>query len=128
MHDIGKPIQSRIHVFHFVGVNQAKMSLREGNSRTPGNTAKKVETLVEDAQKAANDQVAKITKSFEDAAAFGQDNVDALVKTSSLAVKAAEEMNAELASYSKKAFEEGVAVYPLSEVIAHDPQLAGSGG
>ena len=95
---------------------------------TAKNTAKKVETLVEDAQKAANDQVAKITKSFEDAAAFGQDNVDALVKTSSLAVKAAEEMNAELASYSKKAFEEGVAVYPLSEVIAHDPQLAGSGG
>lgn len=87
------------------------------------NTAKKVESLVEDAQKAANDQVAKITKSFEDAAAFNQENVDAMVKTSSLAVKAVEEMNAEIASYSKKTFEEGVAAAKELSTIKTVPEF-----
>ena len=87
------------------------------------NTAKKVETLVEDAQKAANDQVAKITKSFEDAASFNQDNVDAFVQTSSLAVKAAEELNAEIASFSKKSFEEGVAAAKELSTIKTVPEF-----
>lgn len=48
-------------------------------------------------------------KSFDDATVFGQQNVDALVKASELATKAAEGINEEIASYSKKSFEEGVA-------------------
>jgi methyl-accepting chemotaxis protein len=35
--------------------------------------ANKVEALVDDAQTAANDQVEKMTKSFEGVAAFGQE-------------------------------------------------------
>ena len=57
--------------------------------------AKKVETLVDDAQKAATEQMDKVTKSMEEVAAFGQDNMDALVKSSTIAVKAAEDFNAE---------------------------------
>ncbi len=76
---------------------------------TAKTAAKKVETLVDDAQKAATEGYEKITKGFEDAAAFNQENVDALVKSSSVAVKAAEEMNAEWVSFSKKSMEEGVA-------------------
>lgn len=90
---------------------------------TAKTTAKKVETLVEDAQKAANDQVAKMTKSFEDAAAFGQDNMDAFVKSSNLAVKAAEELNAEFVSYSKKTVEEGVAAAKELTSIKTMPEL-----
>ena len=90
---------------------------------TAKTTAKKVETLVEDAQKAANDQVAKMTKSFEDAAAFGQDNMDAFVKSSNLAVKAAEELNAEFVSYSKKTMEEGVAAAKELTSIKTMPEL-----
>ncbi|MEL7464271.1 MAG: phasin family protein [Pseudomonadota bacterium] len=71
--------------------------------------AKKVETLAADAQKAATDQFEKITKSFEDVAAFNQDTFDAIVKSSNIAVKAVEEMNAEIVSFSKKTMEEGVA-------------------
>ena len=72
-------------------------------------TTSKVETLVDDAQKAANEQMEKVTKSLEDAAVFGQDNLDAIVKSSSIAVKAAEDLNSEFVSYSKKSIEEGVA-------------------
>lgn len=73
------------------------------------NAAKKVQTLVDDAQKAATEGYEKITKGFEDVAAFNQDNIDALVKSSGVAVKAAEEMNAEWMSFSKKSMQEGVA-------------------
>ena len=90
---------------------------------TAKNTAKKVETLVEDAQKAANDQFTKMTKTMEDVAAFGQENMDAMVKTSSLAVKAAEEMNAEIVSYSKKTMEEGVAAAKELSTIKTVPEL-----
>lgn len=69
----------------------------------------KVETLAADAQKAATDQFEKVSKSLEDVAAFSQDNMDALMKSSSVAVKAAEEMNAEIMSFSKKSVEEAVA-------------------
>lgn len=76
---------------------------------TAKNAAKKVETLVDDAQKAATEGYEKIAKGFEDIAAFNQDNVDALVKSSNIAVKAVEELNAEWMSFSKKSLEEGVA-------------------
>ncbi|QIE55490.1 phasin family protein [Pikeienuella piscinae] len=76
---------------------------------TAKDAAAKVETLAADAQKAATDQFEKISKSLEDVAAFGQDNMDALMKSSSVAVKAAEELNAEIMSFSKKSVEEAVA-------------------
>lgn len=76
---------------------------------TAKSAAKKVETLVDDAQKAATEGYEKVAKGFEDLAAFNQDNIDALVKSSGVAVKAAEELNAELMSFSKKSMQEGVA-------------------
>lgn len=48
-------------------------------------------------------------KGIEDATAFGQLNVDALTKSSELATKAAEGINEEITSYTKKSFEDGVA-------------------
>lgn len=76
---------------------------------TAKTAAAKVESLAADAQKAANDQFQKFSQSFEDAAVFGQANVDALVKSGNIAAKAAEELNGEFMSYSKRAMEEGVA-------------------
>jgi len=48
-------------------------------------------------------------KGVEDVTAFGQLNADALTKASELATKAAEGINEEITSYSKKSFEDGVA-------------------
>ncbi len=69
----------------------------------------KVETLVADTQKNVTEQFEKLTKSFEGLTAFGQENVDALVKSSEIAAKAAEGIGSEISAYSKKAFEDGVA-------------------
>lgn len=84
---------------------------------------KKVETLVDDAQKAASEQMEKVTKSFEDVTVFGQENVDAFVKSSTIAVKAAEEMNAEFVSFSKKSMEEGVAAAKEMTSVKTLPEL-----
>ena len=77
------------------------------------NTAKDVtdtiETLAADTQKAAKEQMEKVTDGLEKLAAFGQENVDALVKTQEIAVKAAENLSAEISAYSKKSFDDSVA-------------------
>ena len=69
----------------------------------------KVETFVADAQKTATEQFEKLSKGFEGLTSFGQENVDALVKSSEIAAKAAEGIGTEISAYSKKAFEDGVA-------------------
>jgi phasin family protein len=69
----------------------------------------KVETLVADTQKTVTEQFEKITKGFEGFTAFGQENLDAVVKSSEIAAKAAEGIGSEISAYSKKAFEDGVA-------------------
>ncbi len=69
----------------------------------------KVETLVADTQKNVTEQIEKLTKGFEGLTAFGQENVDAIVKSSEIAAKAAEGIGTEISAYSKKAFEDGVA-------------------
>jgi phasin family protein len=69
----------------------------------------KVETLVADTQKNVTEQFEKLSKSFEGLTAFGQENVDAIVKSSEIAAKAAEGIGSEVSAYSKKAFEDGVA-------------------
>ena len=68
-------------------------------------TPKKVETLVDDAQKAATEQIEEGSNSMGDLSVFGQHNADALVKSSSIAVKAVQDMNAEIVSFSKKSLE-----------------------
>ena len=67
----------------------------------------KVETLVADTQKNVTEQMEKLTKNFEGITAFGQENVDAIVKSSEIAAKAAEGIGSEISAYSKKSFEDG---------------------
>lgn len=70
---------------------------------------KTVEEFTAEAQKTMENSVEKMTKSVEDAAAFGRENMDAIVASSKRAAKAAEEVNAEIAAYTKKAYEDGLA-------------------
>lgn len=77
-------------------------------------TAKKTastatETVVADAQKTLNEGMEKMTKGFEGAATFGQDNVDAVVKSSEIAAKAAEGIGSEISAFTKKSFEDSIA-------------------
>ena len=69
----------------------------------------KVETLVADTQKAVTEQFEKFSKGLEGLTTFGQENVDAIVKSSEIAAKAAEGIGTEISAYSKKSFEDGVA-------------------
>jgi phasin family protein len=69
----------------------------------------KVETFVADTQKTVTEQFEKFSKGFEGLTAFGQENVDALVKSSEIAAKAAEGIGTEIGAYSKKSFEDSVA-------------------
>lgn len=69
----------------------------------------KVESFVADTQKNMTEQFEKLTKSFENLTAFGQENMDAVVKSSEIAAKAAEGIGSEISAYSKKSFEDGVA-------------------
>jgi phasin family protein len=69
----------------------------------------KVETFVADTQKTMTEQFEKLSKGFEGLTSFGQENVDAMVKSSEIAAKAAEGIGSEISAYSKKAFEDGVA-------------------
>ena len=71
--------------------------------------AAQMETFATDAQKTVTDAMTKMTKSLEDVSTFGQENDAALVNSSELAAKAAEGVNAEVSSFTKKSFEEGVA-------------------
>lgn len=76
---------------------------------TATETAKKLEAFAADAQKSMTAQMEKMSKSFEDAAAFNQESFDAMVKASNSYVKAAEEMNAEFVAFSKAAVEDSMA-------------------
>jgi phasin family protein len=69
----------------------------------------KVETFVADTQKTMTEQFEKLSKGMEGLTSFGQENVDAIVKSSEIAAKAAEGIGTEIGAYSKKAFEDGVA-------------------
>jgi len=73
------------------------------------NAQKQVEDFTAEAQKTMQDSVEKVTKGFEDAAGFGQENLDAVVESGRVAAKAAENINAGLVAYSKKSYEDGLA-------------------
>ena len=71
--------------------------------------AAKAETFVADTQKTVTEQLEKLSKGLEGLTAFGQENVDAIVKSSEIAAKAAEGIGTEISAFSKKSFEDGVA-------------------
>ena len=70
---------------------------------------KQVEEFTAEAKKSMEEGVTKMTQGFEEASKFGQDNVEALVATSKIVAKATEDMNAEIAAFSKKSYEDGLA-------------------
>ncbi len=72
-------------------------------------STKKVEEITVETQKTMEVGVEKMTKGIETAAVFGQENVEAVVTSSKIAAKAAETMGAEIAAYSKKAYEDSMA-------------------
>ena len=72
-------------------------------------TQKKVEEFSAEAQKTVTAQFDKATKSIEEAIAFNQETVDALVKSGEITKKAVEEYNAEVVAFAKKSVEDGVA-------------------
>ena len=72
-------------------------------------TAKTVDAFAADAQKTMTDSMQKAQQSMTDMAAFGQETVDALMKSQNVAAKALEEINAEVMAFSKKSMEESVA-------------------
>ena len=67
------------------------------------------ESIAADTQKAAKEQMEKLSNGFEKLTEFGQENVDAMVKSTEIAAKAVEGFGSEVSTYSKKAFEDGVA-------------------
>lgn len=71
--------------------------------------ANKIETFTVDAQKVMTETVEKATKQMETMSAFGQETLDAMVKSQTVAAKAAEEIQAEVLAFSKKSVEESVA-------------------
>lgn len=68
-----------------------------------------VEAFTAEAKKSMEEGVQQMTKGFEDITQFGQDNVEALVASSKVVAKAAEDINAEMLAYSKKAYEDAMA-------------------
>ena len=72
-------------------------------------TTKKVEEATVEAQKTMEAGIEKMTKGIESAAAFGQENVEAIVTSSKITSKAAETVGAEIAAYSKKSYEDSMA-------------------
>ena len=70
---------------------------------------KKVEEIAVETQKTMEEGVEKMTKGIENAASFGQENVEAVVTSSKITTKAAESLSAEIAAYSKKAYEDSMA-------------------
>jgi len=70
---------------------------------------KQVEEFTAEAKKTMEEGVEKMSKGFEDATQFGQDNVEAMVASSKAVAKAAEQMNAELMAFSKKSYEDSMA-------------------
>jgi phasin family protein len=70
----------------------------------------KVEEIAVETQKTMEEGVEKMTKGIENATSFGHENTEAVVTSSKIAAKAAETMGAEIAAYSKKAYEDSIAV------------------
>ncbi len=71
--------------------------------------SQKVEAFAHDTSKTMTEQFDKLTRGFETATAFNKDTMDAMVKSSEIASKAVEGINAEFVGFSKRSFEHGVA-------------------
>lgn len=68
-----------------------------------------VETFTNEAKRSMEEGVERMSKGFEDVTQFGQENVEAFVASGKVVAKAAEDMNAEVMAYQKKAYEDAMA-------------------
>ena len=92
---------------------------------------KQVEEFTAEAKKTMEEGVEKMSKGVEEATQFGQDNVEAIVASSKVVAKAAEEMNAEIIAFSKKSYEDSMAaakeitaVKSVSELVEKQTEFA----
>ena len=74
-------------------------------------TTDKAQAFFADASERTKGAVAKSTKLFEEASAFGKGNVEALVESSKIAAKGFETMGQDVAEYSRKQFQEATAAF-----------------
>jgi len=70
---------------------------------------KNVEEFTAEAKKTMEEGVVKVTKGLEDATQFSQDNVEAVVASTKVMTKVAEELNAEMTAFTKKSYEDSMA-------------------
>ena len=71
----------------------------------------KAQAFFTDASERAKGAVAKSSKMFEEAGAFGKGNVEALVESSKIAAKGFETLSQEAAEYGRKSFEDATAAF-----------------
>jgi len=76
---------------------------------TVKDAAQTFEAIATDTQAAAKEQFEKLSSGFEKLTELSQENVDAMLKSQEIATKAAEGFGSEVADFSKKSFEQGVA-------------------
>lgn len=72
-------------------------------------TAKQAEKTAAETLKTVEQGAEKVRKGLEAASTFNQDNIEAVVASSKIAAKALESLTSELAAYSKKTYEDGMA-------------------
>ena len=78
-------------------------------AKTTKDATQAFETMAADTQKAAKEQMDKLSNGFEKLTELSQENMDAFMKSSEIAAKALEGFGTEVSAYSKKSFEDGVA-------------------
>ncbi len=72
------------------------------------NTADEVKKSYEDVMTVSKKSVETATKSYDDVLTFNRETLEALMQAGSVAAKGVEEINAELLTFNKVAFEDGV--------------------
>jgi hypothetical protein len=75
----------------------------------PRTATKKTAAAAAMSPKPMKEGVEQMTKGFEAAAAFGKGNVEAFVESSKIATEIARSLGAEIAEYSRRSFEVGMA-------------------
>ena len=92
---------------------------------------KQVEEFTAEAKKTMEEGVEKMSQGLENATQFNQENVEAVVASSKVVAKAAEEMNAEIVAFSKKSYEDSMAaakeftsVKSVSELVEKQTEFA----
>jgi len=68
--------------------------------KTAAEATQTIEAIAADTQKAAKEQFEKLSEGFEKMTTFGQENIDAMVKSSEVATKAAEGFGAQSTKFN----------------------------